>query len=136
MVQKFYSDRLDAGLGESHRPAVSPALVSSAGSGGAREDCAAQRVSSRPNHRKRLRSTGQTWTAADAQRFLAKAKDDTYWPLWLLALKTGLRRGELLGVRLKDLDLDKATLRVQQTVQLLKGAPASSHPRRMLVGAW
>ena len=72
---------------------------------------------------------GQTWNATDARAFLAKAKDDTYWPLWLLALKTGLRRGELLGVRWHDLDLDAGTLRVQQTVQVLAGAPCLVPPK-------
>src|SRR5215208_88080 len=54
---------------------------------------------------------------------------DTYWPLWLLALKTGLRRGELLGIRWKDLDLDKGTLQVQQTVVLLNGSPIIQTPK-------
>jgi integrase len=57
------------------------------------------------------------------------AKDDIYWPLWLLALKTGLRRGELLGLRWNDLDLDAGTLRVQQTVLVLNGAPCIQQPK-------
>lgn len=53
------------------------------------------------------------WTAEDAARFLAWC--DTapmYGPLCALALYTGLRQGELLALRWRDVDLDAAALRV------------------------
>jgi integrase len=40
-----------------------------------------------------------TWTREQARTFLAAAEDDTYSPLWLVLLSTGLRRGEALGLR-------------------------------------
>ena len=52
-----------------------------------------------------------------------------YWPLWLLALKTSPRRGELLGIRRKDLDLEKGTLQVHPTVTLLHGTPIIQTPK-------
>src|SRR3954447_15044151 len=56
---------------------------------------------------------GASWTADEARRFLAAAKPDTYSPLWLLALSTGLRRGELLGLRWSDLDVERGMLTVR-----------------------
>lgn len=54
--------------------------------------------------------------------FLAAAADDAYAPLWQLYMDTGLRRGEALGLRWRDLSLSRATLTVRQQVVLL-GTP-------------
>jgi integrase len=62
-----------------------------------------------------------TWRKEQARAFLAAAVGDTYDPLWLLLLSTGLRRGEALGVRWRDIDLDRATLSVRQSVVILAG---------------
>jgi integrase len=51
----------------------------------------------------------------------AAAEDDTYSPLWLVLLSTGLRRGEALGVRWRNIHLDRATHSVQQAVVMLAG---------------
>ena len=40
-----------------------------------------------------------TWTADEARRFLVHVAADRLAPLWALALGSGLRRGELLGLR-------------------------------------
>lgn len=54
------------------------------------------------------------WTAADAGRFLAHAANEpVYGPLMALALYTGLRQGELLALRWRDIDLDTGVLRVR-----------------------
>ena len=72
-----------------------------------REGIVSRNVCRSPNRQRRRPSRATSWTAEEARRFLDAAESDTYWPLWLLALKTGLRRGELLGLRWQDLDLDK-----------------------------
>ncbi|MEU8656920.1 tyrosine-type recombinase/integrase [Actinoplanes philippinensis] len=51
-------------------------------------------------------------TAADGHRL---------YPLYVTAATVGLRRGELLGLRWSDLDLDNGTLTVEQTVQRVGG---------------
>jgi integrase len=51
---------------------------------------------------------------AEARTFLDAAREagDRFEPLYVLAITTGLRRGELLGLRWDDADLERGTLRV------------------------
>ena len=54
------------------------------------------------------------WTAVEASRFLDAVTDDRLAAVWTLALHTGLRRGELAGLRWTDVDLKAGTLTVAQ----------------------
>ena len=77
------------------------------------------------------------WTPAQARRFLAATRDDAWFALYWVLLLLGLRRGEALGLRWCDLDLDAGVLRVvQQRVQVgsqvLVGPPKSAAGRRTL----
>lgn len=50
------------------------------------------------------------------KKFLEVAKSSKYYPTFILELSTGLRRGELLALRWGDIDLDKGTLQVRQSL--------------------
>jgi integrase len=73
----------------------------------------------RPPRAKETRAKEMSyWSAADVGRFftideVAKHRDRTAW--WV-AFNTGLRRGELLGLRWRDVDLTAGTITVAQTV--------------------
>ncbi|MFE7803824.1 tyrosine-type recombinase/integrase [Streptomyces sp. NPDC057430] len=56
-------------------------------------------------------------TAEEARQFLTPAQDHRLHALFELALHTGLRKGELLGLRWEDLDLDAGTAAVRRTLQ-------------------
>ncbi|MCY7861078.1 tyrosine-type recombinase/integrase [Bacillus licheniformis] len=56
------------------------------------------------------------WTKEDVERFLNFAQKDRMFMLFHLALTTGLRQGELLGLRWKDIDMEKGLLRVVQVL--------------------
>ena len=47
---------------------------------------------------------------------LREAKGDKFEALYVLALTTGMRQGELLGLRWSDVDLDTGIVRVKRTV--------------------
>jgi integrase len=47
------------------------------------------------------------WTLEQARRFLGAVRGDELEGLWRLALVTGMRRGELLGLRWDDVDTDR-----------------------------
>jgi integrase len=55
----------------------------------------------------------ETWTVAEVRRFLASADADRLAACWRLSLY-GLRRGEVLGLRWRDIELKAATLTVRQ----------------------
>jgi len=54
------------------------------------------------------------WVAEDARAFLAGTADDRLAALWMVALHSGMRRGELAGLRWADVDLDAGTIAVTQ----------------------
>lgn len=82
------------------------------------------------------RTTVDTWTEGEARRFLATAQarpvlhrggdsgrrePDPLHPLWHLLLLEGMRRGEGLGLRWRDVDLAAGTASISQTVAPDKG---------------
>lgn len=68
----------------------------------------------RPKQNTHDRPEMRTWAAGHAQRFLEATAGDRWAPIYDLALNTGLRRGELAGLRWADADLDTAVLRVRR----------------------
>jgi integrase len=63
--------------------------------------------------RPKMRALDESETAL----LLAKAEGSPLYLLILLAVTCGQRRGELLGLRWKDIDLDKASLSVTQAIE-------------------
>lgn len=58
----------------------------------------------------------EVWTPQQLQRFLHFAREDEWWPLWRLAVITGMRRGELLGLQQADIDFQAGVLFVRRAV--------------------
>jgi integrase len=79
-----------------------------------------------------------TLSSKDVPRFLNTARRTPYYVLFYAALYTGMRRGELLGLRWCDIDLGKASISVVQTLYRLSGGkcltkePKSPHSRRSI----
>lgn len=63
-----------------------------------------------------------TWSPEQLRAFLHFVADDPYGALWRLAATTGLRRGELAGLRWRDVDFDAGRVVVAQ--QRAKGGGA------------
>ncbi|QKW10554.1 site-specific integrase [Streptomyces sp. NA04227] len=57
------------------------------------------------------------FTASEARQFLQAASGDRLHALYELALRTGLRKGELLGLHWEDLDLDAGTAAIHRSLQ-------------------
>jgi integrase len=66
----------------------------------------------------RKNTTMKIWTVEQQKAFLDYAKNDNefYYSLFLLALTTGMRKGELLGLQWGDVDLKNNTIQVKRTL--------------------
>jgi integrase len=77
----------------------------------------------------------QTWTAQEVQHFLTAMTDHRLHAAYVLAATTGMRRGEVLGLRWRDVDFAASRLAVRQTVvlvgyELTFGTPKTARGRR------
>jgi integrase len=59
----------------------------------------------------------QTYTAEEVRTLLAAAAGDQFEALYVLAVTTGMRQGELLGLRWRDVNLDANMLQVRFALQ-------------------
>ena len=55
----------------------------------------------------------KTWTKEQLKAFLESVHDDRLYSLWHTIAMTGMRRGEALGLRWGDVDLENARLSVR-----------------------
>jgi integrase len=72
----------------------------------------------------------KVWNAEQTRAYLDAIGDDRLAALWSLYVRIGLRRGEALALRWSDVDLDKRTLRIEQTLVLVS-APKERGGRRL-----
>jgi len=68
-------------------------------------------------------------TSEEAARLLEAAREDRLHALWVLAVTTGMRLGELLGLRWEDVDLERGTVTVRRQLQWLEGEPTFPEPK-------
>jgi integrase len=79
----------------------------------------------------------RVWSPEQTRAFLAAVGSDRLFAVWLLAATTGMRRGELLGLRWADVDLDVGVVRVAQARvragnQVVAGEPKTARGRRTI----
>lgn len=76
-----------------------------------------------------VRQEAKYLPAADVARLLDAAKDLRYYVAVLLMATTGLRRGEVAGLRWSDIDLTKGELRVRNTLSRVDGELVLTEPK-------
>jgi integrase len=77
----------------------------------------------------------RTWTADELGGFLDGAREHRLAPLFTVLATSGLRRGEALGLRWSDVDLDEGRIAVRQTLLAVNshvefGEPKTHRSRR------
>lgn len=78
---------------------------------------------------RQVRQERSPFTVEEARSFIAAADGDRLSALWRLAVTLGLRRGEILGLRWEDVDLDAGTLRIARTLQRIDGRLVVKEPK-------
>ena len=88
------------------------------------------------------RATGKhaamvTWDATETAKFLAAMQGDRLYAAFVMLATTGARRGEVLGLRWSDVDLETRRAAIRQTVisvnnQTQVGAPKTASGRRTI----
>jgi integrase len=69
------------------------------------------------------------WTPQQVRTFLGAVDGDRFYALWVLLLTTGMRRGELAGLRWCDVDLDAGVLSVVRTRVSVAYTVSESDPK-------
>lgn len=90
----------------------------------------------------KLRKTEmKIWTMEECLHFLNVAEGHVHYIVYSLAIHTGMRRGEVLGLRWKDIDWSGQALTIQQTVNwtpsqgiIIQDTKTSSSTRRISIG--
>lgn len=82
----------------------------------------------------------RVWTAEEARRFLVAIDDHPWRAIWHLGLGTGLRRGEILGLRWCDVDLEARVIRVSRALTYVEGdfrllSPKTCRQRAISLGS-
>jgi integrase len=80
----------------------------------------------------------EMWDVPTIHRFIKAAKESPFGDLYHLAILTGMRRGELVGLKWEYVNLDAQTLAVTNTLQringmgIVEGGPKSRRSRRQI----
>lgn len=56
------------------------------------------------------------WTGSELRTFLEHNADHRHSPIWYLAANTGMRRGEVLGLRWRDVDMEAQRLSIRNAI--------------------
>jgi integrase len=134
-IQRFYAAELERGA--SPRTVIKMHMVlRRALSQATRWGMIARNVAELVDPPSPARCEMQTFTPDEARSLLAAASGDRLEAMYVLALTTGMRQGELLALHWRDLDLDNAAVMVRGSLGrtrdgLVISAPKNDRTRRV-----
>lgn len=77
----------------------------------------------------RVQSRPVVWTPEQLRRFIEHVADDPLYPAWVLAATTGMRRGEILGLRWHDIDRQRHSVTIERTLVAINNRVQLSAPK-------
>lgn len=87
---------------------------------------------------RQARTQIRTWSARELRAFLSHVEGDRLYAAYVVAGTTGMRRGEVLGLKWQDIDLDKARVSIVRSLTVVGGyevhfsEPKTARGRRMI----
>ena len=69
------------------------------------------------------------WTPSELRAFLERTKEHQMFPAFFLGADTGMRRGEILGLRWSDVDLDAGTISIRRALVAVRHVVQVSEPK-------
>jgi integrase len=127
-VQTLYANKLNAGLSTTtvrHIHAVLHRALETA----VALDLVTRNVADRAKAPRMRRHEMEALTPEQSRALLQAVAVDPLEALYVLAITTGMRQGELLGLKWRDVDLDAAWLRIRETVRKLHGEFVFTPPK-------
>jgi integrase len=114
-VQQFYGAKLESGLSK-RTVEYLHAVLHSALKQAVRWELVPRNVTEAVDPPRPKRRERPTFNLDQARIFLKSARDDKWEALYVLVIQTGMRRGELFGLRWDDVNLDNGWLHVRQAL--------------------
>jgi len=81
---------------------------------------------------KRDKTEYRPWTKNEVEAFLNHTKESRFYPLYLIAWVTGMRRSELLGLQWPDIDFQHNQLKVRRSLVKIEGGLVLQEPKTKL----
>jgi integrase len=137
MIEAVYRHLLTVGLAATTVRRINATLSSSL-SAAVREGIISTNPAQRVRSRKSNAFHARVWSVDQAATFIRHAEGDDLYLLWRLALVTGLRRGELLGLRAYDIEPSTSSVTIRQNRVVVSGrivtkTPKTQRSRRIIV---
>ncbi len=127
-VQSFYRDRLDAGLSDSTVHKMHDILRRGLAQA-VKWHLVPRNVAEAAKPPRPAPKEIRALSADEARRLLEAAGEDRLGALYVLAIHTGMRQGELLALRWQDVDLKNAVASVRRTLTRSGGKVAFGEPK-------
>jgi integrase len=112
-LEKLYRQKLDTGL-SARRVRYIQVTIRKALKDAVRLQLLSRNVADAAIPPRPVKTEIEPLTQDQMRSLLEAAKDDKLHALYVLAITTGMRQGELLGLMWKDIDLDAGTLKVNR----------------------
>ena len=120
-IQALYSKKLNSGLSINTVRYIH-AVLHKALFQALKWGLVARNVSDLVDKPKTERKIFKTWSPVEVKLFLETVEHHRWYPIYILAIYTGLRQGELLGIHLEDVDLERGTIHVRHQISAIRGA--------------
>ncbi|MFE0653812.1 tyrosine-type recombinase/integrase [Streptomyces sp. NPDC059534] len=122
-LTRVQKEKTAATAKEAHR------VLRTALSGAVRDELITRNVASLVEPPRAKQREIRPWTLEETLKFLEAARGESLYAAFVLAIAMGLRRGELVGLRWSDLDLENRVLHVRQQTQRRRGKLYQDDPK-------